>query len=293
VAATPQGGKGWLLVPSDTEFRAKVRGMPAFQYIQAGAAIMSVLPTAGPAGTSAMFSLEGSGSSLFSESPEGPPNGIQILKEARGKAFTLEFMYKLAPSVYSEEGPYSFVSTSFGGIAGIGAGQAWSLSDSPPFEAADPFAYLQFGYGQGSTVSIAFISNSVRGFIGAGVAGLGRPVTDEYRPEINTTEWQHAAIVQTPGPSPETRNVSLYSNGTRLRFYEGVPPEDLPIYGPEWERRASEVSVVYGYATELGDPPSFDPPVNESSLAHGVRYTSRALYTGDTYTPPTSITRLA
>jgi hypothetical protein len=129
-----------------------------------------------------------------------------------------------------------------------------------------------------------------RGFgaseVANGTAGPGG--TDLIISSVYTDEWQHMALVKTPGESSEVANYSCYLAGTRIASFPNAPLILSPIN-----------SVIPGMGCTWGADhpfPGSAVPLDSyggSGLVHGFRFTPRALYTGDTYTPPVSITALA
>ena len=106
--------------------------------------------------------------------------------------------------------------------------------------------------------------------------------SDGIMDDVLTSYGRHhaACVVQTSGSSV---NISLYLDGNRVLLFAPLPAAEF--WQSFTENTGRPISIYYDTA--------FRGPGGESHRVAGIRYTERALYTGDTYTPPTSITRLA
>lgn len=289
VAATPRGGKAWILVPSDAEFRVKTRGLASFNFAEVDSHKTGYASGLGPSGSNA---LTGTQEPMQADGGFGryqctlQTHPIAIRREPPSLAYTIDVMFKLPPSVYDEKAPLSAIYAGYGNYGNIEAGQAWTLSGDEDDSAASRYAYLRFNYG--FSAFVLYISNDVLGRIAATSAD---DLSSTRIPSVNSINWQHAAIVQTPGDTPGSRNVSFYHAGARIGFHEGINGEALPQWGnPDYS--SANIGFSWGnltYASEGWE----SEIVNDPALGHGLRFTPRALYTGDTYTPPTSITALA
>jgi hypothetical protein len=298
VAATPRSGKGWLLVPSDTEFRVRTRGIRPFSLVQLGNTKIGYLADSGPAGKPALYGTtevnpDGVGEPITYMPGIYTNSVVDFGEEPRGKSFTLEMMAKLPPYASGSRGPFSTINFSFGAY-NLGATRTWSMEetglgpmDIPITEVVTPYTRLFFSCGSTDPWLQAYYSNDIEPF----------PTFDGYNslqplrvPGAATPEWQHLAIVQTPGSTEETRNVSYYWSGQRLALLSNI---DAAREGG-WVRFSNvNLQMRFGNLVPFYDMPWQDYVVTNSALGHGFRFTPRALYTGDTYTPPTSITRLA
>jgi hypothetical protein len=108
----------------------------------------------------------------------------------------------------------------------------------------------------------------------------------DYPELLDYNAWHHLAVVQSPGSSDATRVLSFYRDGIR---YNQIETSSLLNWnlGSGGGIENAEVGMVHGNFAS-GYPVGVDP-----TALHGIRFTPRALYTGPTYTPPASITRLA
>ena len=89
--------------------------------------------------------------------------------------------------------------------------------------------------------------------------------------------WRHLAYVSSGYTAGQPLTESLYFNGVRIYAVTGQPVT------PSTELLAAPVNWWIGdYASGDGPP-----------KIHGYRYTQKALYTGESFTPPTTITGLA
>lgn len=293
VAATPRRGKSWLLVPSDAEFRVKTRGIRPFSLVQLGGQKIGYLPDSGPGGTPALYGTTEVNPGVDGELCYNPgiySDGLYDFgAEPPGKSFTVEAMYKLPPYAVGSRGPFSMINFAFGQF-NLRAVRTWSMevlpsdgSGIPVTETVTPYSSVLFTGGPFHN----YYSNDIEPY----------PTFDGYSflqplrvPGLATTEWRHFAIVQVPGPTEETRTLHYYWNGQRLATVSGLGEADEY----RWERYTSmSFQLQYGNLVRDYDLPWQDYVVTDGGLGHGFRFTPRALYTGDTYTPPVSITALA
>jgi hypothetical protein len=286
-ATAQQAGDGaWLLIPSNADFNAKVRNIPPFALKQLSydeTDDNSIILGTGPAGAFSLVAPFPTAPQVSIDCPAEEGDQIaNITREPASKSCTIEFMFSLPSLPYDSRGPYSSIDFGCGPIGYISVGQYWTLNDDIPQAALDRYASIDFAYG---SYTECFLSNDVNGFI----ASSSLPTTTERLPDLNSTEWRHAAIVQTPGSTANARNASFYFHGRRVAHLANITDESaLPLWGDPFDPFPINIYFQATYGTSNGTPLS-----NQSCAGHGFRYTPRALYTGDTYTPPTSITRLA
>ena len=96
------------------------------------------------------------------------------------------------------------------------------------------------------------------------------------RPEIHSPDtWRHLAYVSSGYTAGQPMTETLYYNGVKLFTASGLPP----VLGSGLLSAPTDWSTGNRYD---GDGP---PP-----RVHGLRYTQKALYTGESFTPPTTIT---
>jgi hypothetical protein len=175
--------------------------------------------------------------------------------------------------------PYiqGFIQAAIPGVVGMSLGHLWDQIDETT---AVPYRVLNIDFGQ---LSYSATNVAVSGVTADVIPSVANPAT-----------FHHVAVVQQPGSTPTTRNVSRYYNGQRLAYDQDVDAgllaewdtQDAPNPAARLLGIYAEIGIAFG---EEGGAPTISQP----SKAHGFRFTPRALYTGDTYTPPTSITRLA
>jgi hypothetical protein len=116
---------------------------------------------------------------------------------------------------------------------------------------------------------------------------------DEYDPSAFAAGWHHWANVL---HQVDDQWRGYYYWDGRRRLTQTVDPYDFGGAGPEYffGGSTSYVSSVSGVYGTVGDTPDVWESYGASPFRiHGFRYTPRALYSGDTFTPPTSITRPA
>jgi hypothetical protein len=287
---TPDGA--WLLIPSDAEFNAKVRGIPPFNLVNSfpgGEQIINAefLPTSGPNESGALFGGEAVDDPefTFGARSQVTQDILPIPKEPASKSFTVEALIKayVPPLDASARYMNAFIDL---GIARLYFSRDWYtkqreeevLPGEPTSEAMpdQPLARVEL-YCLNSLISEAYSRVRPPGALTPEEGGIF--ISDEalLMPSLEDNIYHHLAVVQMPGNTQSTRNASLYLNGIRLATRTGLYPF--------W---ASYIRIAFEFGQRLGDPVLCSAP-----LVHGVRYTPRALYTGDTYTPPTSITSLA
>jgi hypothetical protein len=303
VGLPAEDGTGWLLVPSDNELNAKVRGVPPFAFWRYEKEEpynyylpMQVESTNGPNGTPCIISplapeyigdpssesakyYSGSRLKTFRDAPPEP----------KGKSFTFELMakYGAGSGANADYGAFS-VYTLYGGASMV---VGWDGTIYPGYP---PQIVGFFRYGPGGFVNdnyefqgTSFISSRVPKTT---TLGNGKDYAYPVVPQIdNPAVYHHFAIVQTPGADNTVRNVAFYADG--VRFHQGF---NIPQpFWTEWGRPyVSTGALVDDVANEFIELRNVEGQDNTARL-HGIRYTERALYKGDTYTVPTSITRLA
>jgi hypothetical protein len=274
----------WLVGPFETGFQSMNQRMLPFALGEiSDEEAFPIFLAPGPSGGTYSFkSPVATGqvnqySLLRCPAQEGGP-GIGIGNEPRSRSYTFEGMFKLPPEVYDARAPYSALSFDFGSIGYFQIGRYWTLDNESPQGAFDPFVLMTVGLGD---MEFYYISNSTEGFpiqSGAGEATI--------LPDLDSTEWRHVAIVQTPGDTANARNFSFYYNGERIAELLNISdPEVLPL----WQDNVLEVVLQSGLYVGTLDPWNGA----QSGAIHGIRYTPRALYTSASFTPPTSITALA
>jgi hypothetical protein len=196
--------------------------------------------------------------------------------EPASKEFTFEALIKLPPKATSP----GYADTSM--MAAVG--EYFGLFS------VDVYQYEVFYYGtqlQVSGLTLRYGDIRVDGFDSEYPFGLDGAIVV---PELaNTAVWHHAAVVQRPGSTDSTRTASFYFDGRLLSEAIDVPVIDQPqwVQPPGYPEPVAFVQGRYGNSNE-----GFEI-VSEPTKIHGIRFTPRALYTGATYTPPTSITSLA
>jgi hypothetical protein len=87
--------------------------------------------------------------------------------------------------------------------------------------------------------------------------------------------------------------VSCYIDGTRyFNLIDLAADSDTaPVWGDVGggaDYEDTSLESAYGNGVS-----GLDPIANNPTLVHGIRFTPRALYSGASFTPPTSITSLA
>jgi hypothetical protein len=116
------------------------------------------------------------------------------------------------------------------------------------------------------------------GFMYFGGAGSDPLITSEQ-----ATQWVHCALVRTVNPSTGNREWSVYWGGKRLV---------TGVINPVWDTTFGQRPIAAGIDVRVGISRSIALDYALPSI-HGYRFTPRALYTGDTFIPPTQITRFA
>jgi hypothetical protein len=279
----------WLLAPSDASFNAIVAGLAPFQFTEAylqypterNSAHFGTFSSTGPAGRNCIQT---------STTPTGNPTygtkqyncniiaDTSIITEASSGEFTIEAIAKM--DVFSDSDAstgfeYSFaraiVLFGFCTIEFIYTWQRTSIS---------PATYALMG-----NARMSCYTSNYRAF---GSSAALFPLAD-VKPELNDgSRWHHAAIVQSKGPGGTGREVYFYLNGERVDQVTGLPDDFLSSWMATHSGAGIDASVDLGY----GDANAATLEASSSSI-HGIRYTPRALYTGASFTPPTSITSLA
>jgi hypothetical protein len=292
VAAMGQALPAWLLMPSGSDFKAKVRGIPAFQFTEAylqdpadqSSSHFSLFSATGPNGGNCIRA---------STVPTGNPTinantyssrltaETAIDSEPVTKGFTFEMMGKIATPGDTDGNEFSFVTASaLHGFCQITLSHSWR-------KVANPSTYAQMG--SLSMTCVRTVSTSPNGYqnFSYTAAGASNLFVSEVQPALNDySQWHHVAIVQesTGGTGRELR---FYFNGAKvaaLSLANAALGTYLNIFSPSFD----DAIVAAAY----GDDNAATLETTSSSV-HGVRFTSRALYRGETYTPPASLTTLA
>jgi hypothetical protein len=287
----------WLLVPSDAGFQPRVRGIQPFQLYQFYNYKIGFLSNSGPNGTSALYgSTEinpGVDEDITYRQGIFTNENTNFVPEPSGKAFTLEAMFKLPPHVDAPRGPFSAINFTFGALS-MEVARTWSMQnvgldpeDIPITETVTPYTTLLFTCSPTTSTFYRYYSNDIDPFP---TYDTGLNLQPLRLPNLATTEWQHVAIVQTPGSTEITRNVSYYWGGQRVALLSDIGAAEEYTW-PQFIN--VQVQTQFGNLVPDYEMPWQSYVVTESAIGHGFRFTSRALYTGDTYVPPTSITALA
>lgn len=283
----------WLLVPSDVGFNAVVRGAASFAFVQYPPSFffnryhyMLYAAGAGPAGSNAFCSSTtlistDPGQSFYVASSFG---NSSIRAEPTGKAFTFELIAKLPAGITDQDTlPFSYAE------ARIANDYIGILLDQSQINTGG-FIYAPF--------------NSVNFYWGSAFDGSNRftvwdATNSQTRDEDVVSEtaaasdvWHHVAIVQTPGSASNLRNVSCYIDGTRYFNLLNLPAdsETAPVWDVGGGDSYEDLTLENSYGNGVS---GLDPVANNPTLTHGARFTPRALYSGASFTPPTSITSLA
>lgn len=273
-------GSGWLIQPSDAAFNAVVRNLEAF-------AFSDEAPTGGY--TALHFTSYNAGggplgANSLCASTTGVPGGYStpyylswamarsgIISEPSVGEFTFELMAKL-PSPITDQDTLPF---SYGHVY-ICTGSVEILVEQDQVyngSIYQPFNSVRFAWG-GRRRRIWNETNSR-------VSGTDIVANSA----VSSGSWLHLAIVQTPGASASLRNVAYYLNGVRYFELPDLPAED--IYWDPGPHPAADSDLINSYGNGTTAPGSIaDIP----TLIHGIRFTPRALYSGASFTPPTSIT---
>jgi len=271
----------WLLVPSDAGFNAVVRGIAPFQFLDDTSSYRSthysLFSASGPSGSNCIQT---------STSPTGnPPLAAKIYSSVlyadsiitaapAGGAFTFELFAKIPPAADTDYpssiNEYSYVQVdTLYGFCRIYLGLDY-------IKIANPFDYAQMG-----NISIQCAGNTYR------ATGASNVIIGEVKAELNDFDrWHHIAITQEPDGELSSR-MQMYLNGARVAMFS---------YGAatfaNWLNTWSPISSDTFIELSFGENYLYDLEATSSSV-HGIRYTPRALYSGASFTPPTSITSLA
>ncbi len=269
----------WLLEPFDASFQAITQGISPFTFETGlsggGGGGPTFLPTSGPAGASACSGGEGIGFTTVTFTAEPIP----ISQEPASKAVTVEAMIKAYVPSPDASAPFMEVFIDFF-FASLFFSRDWYDTTGGAAMPDQPLARVELVSLFGEGAVMAYSRDRPSGALLPEEGGFSPLPGAILAPDLEADVYHHLAVVQTPGDTPATRNVSFYLDGIRLATQTGLTP-DAGVWPP-----FARISMSYGNRV--------DPPVISSSgLVHGVRFTPYALYTGDTYTPPTSITSLA
>lgn len=260
--------KAWLLAPSDPELNAKTRGIPPFRFTQ-----------------------DQQNTEPFIFSPGGGPGGQPYIEGAPGSTISaatgqLPVRKKPASRAVTEE-CFFYISN-----ASDSPGDTDAFSSSVILELTTCFISCQTSRNRNDDgasvvrlVQLEYVETGIevyRYFVSsfepedANAFDIPEYEVDNARTAYG---WHHAAcVVVAPG---EAATVSLYLDGQRILESDPLPADRF------WERYESSHSVQLS-TRGFGK----DPNVASHRIA-GVRCTERALYTGDTYEVPTSITSLS
>jgi len=280
---------GWLFVPSDAGFNVATNNISPFAfsdyYINEGVPegtwgidFTQFGLGEGPLGSNSFYCSDvrapGSFDPLYRISIAKAKSGVS--QEPAAKEFTFEVLAKLATRTSGPLRPFS-------GSAAYREDGSWG------------FSIDQTNYYTGSTYEN--IGSLFMWYGNIDVEGYEFEHPDGIAGSLvvpglaDTSVWHHMAIVQIPGSSDATRSVSFYFDGVRLLEVIDVPSEDLPSWGSVFDDY--DISTDSTYGNGLGTGTGTSGITNTATKLHGLRFTARALYTGATYTPPTSITSLA
>jgi hypothetical protein len=246
-----------VLGPSNAELKVRTKRVPPFSFI------FNIANPGEPIDPADGIFLPGggpvSGTGAFSIPSSGGAGAIQaygagVTKEPAGHAYTYEFMAKL------------FNSSSGSGASTIASGVQLRFGNFFArlglYEAEGSGITVRVELGAGPVTSIIDVASSSSSETGVRVL-----------PELAGGGFFHYAVVVRPGASDSQRRLSMYVNGKKC-YQED---QDWPAEALFWDN----YSFASVYA-DLGSP-----------AIHGFRFTSSALYAGETFTPPTSITRPA
>jgi hypothetical protein len=293
VAVTPPRGLGWLLAPSDAGFNAIVGGLAPFRFAESNTS-PRFGQGEGPSGTNAVY-----------PSPDPPPprpDGTTssrrysiieaqtgVRSEPKGKELTFELLFKLPPKISNED--VLHVTSAEAIIIGLFSISVGYGNDHLPMDHEErgpeyePASSLFFGIFNNDSARYA-----TRGAIwdDASQYALGNYVVAPSA--LASGVWHHCALVQTRGSTNSSRSFHMYLDGKRYFYVPDIPASSFLA---NWEGEESYVQLGGNYASfnaEGEDVHNFTP---NPTLLHGIRFTSRALYTGPSFIPPTSITSLA
>jgi hypothetical protein len=273
----------WLLAPSDAGFNAIVRGLEPFQFLEDTASYRSthysLFSTSGPSGANRIQT---------STSPtENPPLAAKIYSSVlyadsiitaapAGGAFTFELFAKIPPAADTDypsstnEYSYADVHTLYG-FCRIYLGLDY-------IKIANPFDYAQMG-----NIFIQCAGNTYRA---TGASNVIYPI-GEVNAELNDFDrWHHIAITQEPDGESSSK-MQMYLNGSRVAMFS-YGAATFANWLSTWSPISSDTFIELSY----GENYLYDLEATSSSV-HGIRFTPRALYSGASFTPPTSITSLA
>jgi hypothetical protein len=272
----------WLLVPSDAGFNAVVSGLAPFQFLDDTSSYLSthysLFSASGPSGSNCIQA---------STSPTGnPPLAAKVYSSvlyadsiitaaAAGGAFTFELFAKIPPAADADTdypssvNEYSFVQVdTLYGFCRIYLGLDY-ITVAPPF-----------GRAQMGNILIQGAGNTYR------ATGASNVIIGEVKAELNDFDrWHHIAITQEPDGESSSR-MQMYLNGSRVAMFS-YGAATFANWLSTWSPLVSDTFIELSYGEILYDLEA------TSSSVHGIRYTPRALYSGTSFAPPTSITSLA
>jgi len=258
------GTPGWLLVPSDNELNAKVRRLPPFRFVQG-------MPDTEP----------------FIFAPSGGPGGQPYLEGAPGETASQSDAYEVsrkrpASGAITEECLFYLSSSNDGSGDDSAFVSAMNVQFSNLF-----ISWLTI---RNTTISRVVREVYAQGVLSATNSSLYYSSTyDDFdapffqdaivNESLTAYGWHHVACVAQTSESSATS--SLYFDGQRVLISDPMPANEF-WYNYEERDRISIASRAFNIQNGI-----------TSHRVAGIRYTERALYTSDTYAPPTSITRLA
>jgi hypothetical protein len=253
-------GSGFLLVPSDAGFTVATGNMEAFSLTSENSVYGAA---AGPGGAGAISADYGQIAYLDNES-------LPITEESTRQGFTVECMIKASSPTpgggyfvpYHEVGINMYFAEIFLSAGWYVDYNSGIISGSSLFQADAKFL---------SDTDNAIHVYSREKPLGAndGIAPGAILV-----PSLESSNFQHFAIVIVPGDSPTTRNGRFYINGQLIGTRNSLALDYFayPLFLRINVNNHSTTATPY---------------------IHGIRYTPSALYSGSSFTPPTSITSLA
>jgi hypothetical protein len=280
-AANRRGGLvQWLVTPTDAQLTAQVRNIKPFALQTPEAPNQFIYPVifspaGGPGGRAA---LEGTPRpNTISSNFAYTFNFLEYFKEPNLQSFTCEALVNIwSDNQYRPERGIRFGLSS---VFGLFIGTRWTfppLSTDPSL----PFVTVQTVYFGGN----GDVFNSYA-YAGPALEYIDLPGAVSL-PILLTKEWIHLAIVQSPGNSASTRKIALYADGQLIGSHNEVVTS---YYDP----KNQPFLIEFEYRNYDGNDQDGFTSTAKSGFLHGIRFTERALYSGASFTPPTSITTLA
>jgi hypothetical protein len=267
-AAIPLG-RAWLLVPSDNDLNAKVKGIPPFSFKQGVFELEDesrdnepfIIHTSGGPGDQPY--LEGAPGTVISQAYTTRP----LLKKGNIRGITEECFFYLSSDPVGYSSMYVDLSILF---------ISWSTYETT----RQVFVRYRADTSEPNDGNAIVVDRSYASEL------------DEFalpgsvlNTDLTAYGWHHvASVAEISGPSV---SISLYLDGSRVARSDPLP---VAKFWESYERQMS--GLVRGLSRVRFEALRLDPGTASHRVA-GIRYTERALYTGDSFTPPTSITRLA